>query len=148
MAATAWTFYDAAKQKIGNGDILLDAGIWRMGLYTSASDASVSTQSVLSELSGEIVAQGGYAALGRTLGGIAWTIAGSPSSVKFDATDLIFTANGAALSNIKYAVIRNSAGAASGHLLCWSKLSASQFSVTTGNTLTVQLAVAGIFTLT
>jgi hypothetical protein len=69
--------------------------------------------------------------------------------VKWDATDLVFTANGANLSNIKFAIIHVSAGSVtSGYPLCWSRLSTQQFSVTSGNTLTIQFAAAGIFTLT
>ena len=146
MAATAWQFYNAAKKKIGSGTIVLDSGIPKMELCTSASNASTATLSVESQITGEIVAQGGYAAVGRTLTGVAWTIAGA--SVKWDASDLVFTANAANLSNCKFAVIHFSAGATSGHLLCWSRLSTAQFSVTSGNTLTIQFAAAGIFTLT
>ena len=147
MAASAWSFYNIAKKKIGNGDILLDAGIWKVSLTGSASNASLATISKTSQLTDELAVAGGYVAGGRTLSTVAWTIAGG--SVKFDACDLIFTASGANLSDIKYAVIHNSVGAVtSGYLLCWSKLSTSQFSVTTGNTLTIQMAAAGIFTLT
>jgi hypothetical protein len=149
MAATAWTFYNDAKKKIGNATIQLDAGIWKMQLHNSASNASTATLSILSEVTNEIAVAGGYADGGRTLAGVAWTTGGDPSSVKWDATDLIFTASGANLSIVKFAVIHNSVGAVtSGHLLCWSRLSTSEFSVTTGNTLTVQFASAGIFTLT
>lgn len=149
MAATAWTFYNDAKKKIGNGTIALDAGIWKMQLHTSASNASTATLSIASEVNNELAVAGGYAAGGRTLSGVAWTTAGDPSSVKWDANDLVFTASGANLSNVKFAVIHNSVGAVtSGHLLCWSRLSSSEFSVTTGNTLTIQFAAAGIFTLT
>jgi len=149
MAATAWTFYNQAKKKIGDGTISLDAGIPKMSLHTSASNASTTTLTILSSCSAPIVAQGGYAAGGRTMQGVAWTIAGDPSSAKWDTTDLVFTASGANLSNVKFAVIHFSAGAAtSGDLLCWSRLSASQFSVTSGNTLTIQFDAAGIFTLT
>jgi hypothetical protein len=149
MAATAWTFYNEAKKKIGNNTIPLDAGIFKMQLHTSASDASTATLSIASEPTNEIAVAGGYAAGGKTLAGVAWTIAGDPSSVKFDATDLVFTASGANLSIVKFAVIHNSVGSVtSGHLLCWSRLSTNQFSVTSGNTLTIQFATAGIFTLT
>jgi len=149
MAATAWIFYNEAKKKIGNNVIPLDAGIFKMQLHTSASNASTATLSIASEVTGEIAVAGGYAAGGRTLAGVAWTIAGDPSSVKWDATDLIFTASGANLSIVKFAVIHNSiTTVTSGHLLCWSRLSTSQFSVTSGNTLTIQFATAGIFTLT
>ena len=147
MAATAWTFYTEAKKKIGNNTIQLDAGIWKMELFTSASNASTTSLSIGSQVTNEIAAQGGYVAGGRTIAGIVWTISGD--AVKWDATDLVFTASGANLSIIKYAVIRNSVGAAtSGHLLVWSRLSSSEFSVTSGNTLTIQFATAGIFTLT
>jgi len=146
MAATAWTFYNDAKLKLGDNTIQLDAGIWKMQLHTSASDASDATMSIASEPTGEIAVQGGYAAGGKTIAGITWTLTGA--SAKWDATDLVFTASGANLSIIKYAVIHNSVGSVtSGHLLCWSRLSTSQFSVTSGNTLTVQFATAGIFTL-
>ena len=149
MAATAWIFYNEAKKKIGNNTIPLDAGIFKMQLHTSASNASTATLSIASSINNEIATAGGYAAGGRTLAGVAWTIAGDPSSVKWDATDLIFTASGENLSIVKFAVIHNSVGTTtSGHLLCWSRLSTAQFSVTSGNTLTIQFATAGIFTLT
>jgi len=150
MAATAWTFYNEAKKKLGQvtGGIRLDSGTFRMSLFMSASDASTATQSLLSELSSEIAAQGGYAAGGRSIQGVAWTIAGDPSSVMWDATDLVFTANAANLSNVKFAVVHYSTSAGGGPLLCWSRLSTSEFSVTSGNTLTIQFATAGIFTLT
>ena len=151
MAATAWTFYNRAKKKLAQttGGIRLDSGIFKMSLHTSASDASGATQSIFSEITGQIAVAGGYAAGGRTIAGVAWTVAGDPGSAKWDATDLVFTASGANLSNIKFAVIHWSVGSTtSGPLLCWSRLSTTQFSVTSGNTLTVQFAAAGIFTLT
>jgi hypothetical protein len=149
MAATAWTFYNQAKKKIGDNTIDLSAGIPKMVLAQSASNASTTTLTILSSVTNPIAAQGGYALGGRTLAGVAWTIAGDPASAKWDATDLVFTASGANLSNVKFAVIHFSAGStASGNLLCWSRLSANQFSVTSGNTLTIQFAAAGIFTLT
>jgi len=151
MAATAWIFYNEAKKKLGQntGGVRLDAGIFKMQLHTSASNASTATLSTAGSVTGEIAVAGGYIAGGRTLAGVAWTVAGDPSSVKWDATDLVFTASGANLSIVKFAVIHNSVGAVtSGALLCWSRLSANQFSVTSGNTLTVQFATAGIFTLT
>jgi hypothetical protein len=148
MAATAWTFYNSAKKKLGltTGGIRLDSGVFKLSLHTSASNASDATHSILGSVTGHIVAQGGYTSGGRNLAGVTWTIAGG--SVKWDTNDLVFTANGAALSNVKFAVIHYSAAAASGPVLCWSRLSSNQFSVSTGNTLTIQMAAAGVFTLT
>ena len=149
MAATPWTFYNRAKKKIGNGTIVLGTGVWKMELFQSVSNASTRTLSIASQVTDEIAVQGGYVAGGKSLAGIAWTIQGDPASCKFDATDLVFTASGANLSAIKFAVIRTSVGSVtSGHLLCWSRLSNSRFSVTNGNTLTIQFATTGIFTLT
>jgi hypothetical protein len=156
MAATAWGFFNKAKKLLAqetNG-IRLDSATqkFKMSLHTSAvfsTSASARAYSLFSALGNEIVAQGGYSAGGRTLAGVAWTLQGDPGSVKWDATDLVFTANGANLSNIKFAIIHVSAGSVtSGYPLCWSRLSTSQFSVTSGNTLTIQFAAAGIFTLT
>jgi hypothetical protein len=149
MAATAWTFYNSAKKKLGQntGGIRLDAGIFKLSLHQSTSNASNVAHSILSSVNNEIAAQGGYVAGGRTLAGVQWTIAGG--SVKWDTNDLVFTASGANLSNVKFAVVHYSVGAAtSGPVLCWSRLSTAQFSVTTGNTLTIQMANAGVFTLT
>lgn len=153
MAATAWAFFNDAKKKIGDGTIDLDAGIPKLSLHTSAAElntsASARVLSTLGSVGGELAVAGGYAAGGRTLAGVVWTLQGDPGSVKWDATDLVFTASGANLSNIKFAVIHfSNAAVTSGHLLCWSRLSTSQFSVTSGNTLTIQFAAAGIFTLT
>jgi hypothetical protein len=156
MAATAWAFFNKAKKQLSqnsNGIRLDGTGKFKLSLHTSASDlntsASARVLSTMTGIGGEITAQGGYAAGGRTLAGIAWTLIGDPGSVKWDATDLVFTANGANLSNIKFAVIHlSNTSVTSGYPICWSKLSTSQFSVTSGNTLTIQFAAAGIFTLT
>jgi hypothetical protein len=154
MAATAWAFFNAAKKQLSlaSGGFNLDTGVYRISLHTSAANLNTSASArvlgTLASVGGEIVAQGGYAAGGRSLSNIAWTTAGDPASIKWDADDKIFTASGANLSLIKFAVIRYSTAAASGQPICWSRLSTAQFSVTTGNTLTIQFAAAGIFTLT
>jgi hypothetical protein len=62
----------------------------------------------------------------------------------YSTVGLTFTASGASLTNVKYAVIYNSAG----KLLCFCQLSSSQFTVTSPNTLTILPAATGVFTLT
>ena len=155
MAATAWAFFNNAKKKLGlnTAGIRLDAGIPKISLHSSLArlntSASARVLSTLGSVSGELAAAGGYAAGGRTIPSVVWTGRGDPASAMWDASDLVFTANGAVLSDIKFAVIHFSAGAVtSGALLCWSKLSGVPFDVTNGNTLTIQFAGAGIFTLT
>lgn len=152
MAASAWQLYNEAKKYIGNGTITLGAGVFKMVLATSASNASTFTLSAYSELTNEISATGGYVTGGKDLVPATgqWTVGASAKQYKFtySTVGLTFTASGASLTNVKYAVIRNSTGAGAGRLLCWCQLSSSQFTVTSPNTLTILPAATGVFTLT
>jgi hypothetical protein len=89
---------------------------------------------------------GAYVAGGKYLVPSAgtWTLAGSTITFDYTSLGITFTASGSVISAVQYAVIYNSAG----KLLCWSKLSASAFSVADPNTLTVLPAATGVFTLT
>ena len=152
MAATAWQLYNKAKQYIGNGTITLGAGVFKMLLANSASNASTFTLTAYSQITGEISATGGYATGGKNLvpATAYWTVGASAKQFKFtmSTVGLAFTASGASLTNIRYAILRNSTGALAGRLLCFCQLSSSQFTVTSPNTLTVLPAATGIFTLT
>jgi len=152
MAATAWQLYNSAKKYIGNGTITLGAGVFKMVLAQTASNASTFTLSTYASVTNEVAAAGGYVTGGRNLvpATAQWVTGASAKQQKFtmSAVGLAFTASGANLTNIKYAVIRNSTGAAAGNLLCFCQLSSSQFTVSSPNTLTVLPAATGIFTLT
>ena len=152
MAASAWQLYNEAKKYIGNGTITLGAGVFKMVLARSASNASTFTLSAYSELTNEISATGGYTTGGKNLvpATAQWTVGASAKQYKFtySTIGLTFTASGASLTNVKFAVIRNSTGAGAGRLLCWCQLSSSQFTVTSPNTLTILPAATGVFTLT
>ena len=151
MAASAWQLYNKAKQSIGNGTITLGAGVFKMVLATSASNASTFTLSTYASVTNEISATGGYVTGGKNLvpATALWTVGASAKQYKFtmSTVGLAFTASGASLTNIKYAILRNSTGATAGKLLCFCQLSSSQFTVTSPNTLTVLPAATGIFTL-
>ena len=152
MAASAWQLYNSAKKYIGNGTITLGAGVFKMVLATSASNTSTFTLSTYASVTNEIAATGGYTTGGKNLvpATAYWTVGASAKQMKFtmSTVGLAFTASGASLTNIKYAIIRNSTGATAGKLLCFCQLSSSQFTVTSPNTLTVLPAATGIFTLT
>ena len=152
MAASAWQLYNSAKKYIGNGTITLGAGVFKMLLATSASNASTFTLSTYASVTNEIAATGGYTTGGKNLvpATAQWTVGTSAKQMKFtmSTVGLAFTASGASLTNIKYAIIRNSTGATAGKLLCFCQLSSSQFTVTSPNTLTILPAATGIFTLT
>ena len=152
MAATAWQLYNSAKKYIGNGDITLGAGVFKMVLAETSSNASTFTLSTYASVTNEIAATGGYTTGGKNLvpATAQWTVGASTTQMKFtmSAVGLPFTASGASLTNIRYAILRNSTGATAGKLLCFCQLSSAQFTVTSPNTLTVLPAATGIFTLT
>ena len=152
MAATAWQLYNSAKKYIGNGTITLGAGVFKMVLAQTASNASTFTLSTYASVTNEVAAAGGYVTGGRNLvpATAQWTVGASAKQQKFSmsAVGLAFTASGASLVNIRYAILRNSTGAAAGKLLCFCQLSSSQFTVTSPNSLTFLPAATGIFTLT
>lgn len=141
MAASAFQLYNEAKKYIGNGTIVLGTAAFKMKLTTSASNASTFTLSTFASVNNEISARGGYVANGKDLANMAWTVGASAKSYKFDADDVVYTASGSSLINVKFAVI----GLSGGKALCWSKLSTAQFTVTSPNTLTVQFNSLGIF---
>ena len=152
MAASAWQLYNSAKKYIGNGTITLGAGVFKMVLATSASNTSTFTLSTYASVTNEISATGGYTTGGKNLVPATgqWTVGASAKQMKFtmSTVGLAFTASGASLTDIKYAILRNSTGAGAGKLLCFCQLSSSQFTVTSPNTLTILPAATGIFTLT
>ena len=152
MAATAWQLYNSAKKYIGNGTIKLGVDNFKMLLSRTSSNASTFTLSTYASVTAEISATGGYVAGGKALvpATAQWVTGASAKQLKFtmSAVGVAFTASGASLTNIRYAILRNSTGAAAGKLLCFCQLSSSQFTVTNPNTLTVLPAATGIFTLT
>ncbi len=79
---------------------------------------------------------------------MTWAAGVSAGVQKFDCTDPVFTASASDITNVRYAVIRKSVSATGGHPLCFAALSTAAFTVSTGNTLTIQMATTGVFTLT
>lgn len=156
MPAGTWKIYTRAKRLIGSGSITLGAGVFRMSLHRTSASANIlrisnGGISTFSSVGSEISATGGYVAGGRTIGPATgrWTVGASTKQMRFTYTTagLIFTASGAGLNNIKYALIRNSTGVGTGRALCYCTLSSAAFTITTGNTLTITPNASGVFTL-
>ncbi len=148
MAAGAWTVYNEAKKYIGNATLNLSSSVFRVTLHTSASNANTATLSIYNELTNEVSEANGYSSSGKALSNEAWTVGTSAGQYKFDADDFFWSANGGSISNIRFAVIWLSAASSAGRkLLCRSALSTSQFSISTGNRMTLQLNSDGILTL-
>lgn len=145
--ANPWKLYNTAKNKIGNSTIDLDAGVFYMALFQSASNASTATLSTYNSVTSEVTGTNGYTTGGKALGAVTWGVGQNASAYKFDASDEFWSANGGTISNISLAVIYQSIGT-SKHLLAWSRLTTAQLSLADTNRLTIQLdATLGIFEL-
>jgi hypothetical protein len=148
MAAQAWGIYNLSKKKIGNTSINLAATTYRITLHTSASNAATFTLGVYNSVTGEVTEANGYSSSGKALTSEVWTVGASAKQYKFDCDDPIWTATGGTIPNIKLAVIYLSAAAtANRHLLCRASLTSAQFTLSSGNTLTLQMNSAGVFTV-
>jgi hypothetical protein len=148
MAAGAWAVYNEAKKKIGNSTLSLAATAFRLTLHTSASNANTATLSIYNELDNQVAEGNGYSSSGKALTGEVWTVGASAGQYKFDADDVVFTATGGTIPNIKFASIWISAAASANRfLLCRSQLTSSQFTLASGNTLTSAMNSSGILTL-
>lgn len=154
MAAGTWKIFSKAKRYLGSGTITLGAGVFKMSLHRVSASANLAALAIstFASVTGEISARGGYAAGGRNIPPATgkWTTGASAKQMKFAYTTagLVYTANGSALNNIKYAAIRNSTGAGAGKVLCFCTLSTAAFNVASPNTLTIAPATTGVFTLT
>jgi hypothetical protein len=149
MAAQAWSVYGTAKLKLGAGTISFP-GAYRIGLVKSSSNfATFSTLSTWSVVTNEVTSGNGYSTSGKTLANESWNTGASSLQMKFDADDVVWTATGGNITSIKAAVIwASNATPANEHLLCAASLTSSEFTLSSGNTLTIQMNASGILTLT
>jgi hypothetical protein len=109
-------------------------------LHKSTSNASTFTISTYASISNKCDAAG-YTNQ-KTPGNIVASIVNT-SQFKFSHDAIIFTASGADLTSVQFAIWYLSGGRALG----WVKLSTGVFTVTSGNTLTITPNASGIFTL-
>ena len=146
MAATAWSFYNSFREYIGNGQFDLDGtgtGFY-MALHTSAASANVNTKTLSTQasLANEVANGNGYTTGGASVTARTWASVAT-DKYRFDSTACVWTATGGDISNVKYAVIYQ----AGGKLVCFSKLTTSQFTLAQNNTLTLTPSASGIFEL-
>jgi len=146
MAATAWSFYNSFREKLGEGDFDLSGtsvGFY-LALHTSAASALVNTKTLSTQasLANEVANGNGYATGGASVTSRTWASVAT-DKYRFDSTAVVWTATGGTIANIKYAV----AYQAGGKLVCFSKLTTSQFTLAEDNTLSVTPSASGIFEL-
>lgn len=149
MAASAWEMFRVARKHIGNNTISLSATSgYRMALFKAAASTNLSGDTTtFGSIGNEVTYTGNIAAGGVAVGGTQWVQGASVRQYKFSCSNAIFTASGASITSIRFAVIHFSIAAGSGYPLCYAALSTGQFSVSSNNTLTVQANASGIFTL-
>lgn len=151
MAASAWVFYNIAKQYLLDGTYDIDDDDWKMALFASASDIETVTFSIFNEISDEVATGNGYTTGGKSLPTDEWVVGASATQMRFDATATIWTASGGTIPLIRYALLyNNTIGSSQGDtgLLCYAALTTAEFTLTDTNTLTVTPANPdGIFTL-
>ncbi|MDP6769862.1 MAG: hypothetical protein QF704_04100 [Anaerolineales bacterium] len=146
MAATAWSFYNSFREYLGNGQFDLDGtgtGFY-MALHTSAASANVNTKTLSTQasLANEVASGNGYTTGGASVTARTWASVAT-DKYRFDSTACVWTATGGDIDNVKYAVIYQ----AGGKLVCFSKLTTSQFTLAQNNTLTLTPSASGIFEL-
>ena len=130
---------------MGAGAIVLPGAV-RCALVTSASNFATNTLSLFGSVTGQVTSGFGYSTSGKTLAAETWTAGVSAGQIRFDAGDPIWTATGGTIPNIKGAVIFMSGVAAgSCHVLCYASLTSTQFTLASGNTLTLQFNSLGVF---
>ena len=146
MAAGNWTLYNRARRKLVNGTIDLDTSVLRCRIFKgqAAASVSLSTLSLLSQIgtSNRVTNMSDY-----TLSAVALTAIAASATHKFTANNLVITASGGNASSAQYAVVYTSLSAGGGHLLMWDKLSTAAFTVTSGNTLTINTPANGFFVI-
>lgn len=153
MAAGSWRIFDKFKRYMADGTLDLDAAghILRCTLHTSAanlSDGANSALSVFNSVTGEVAEANGYSSSGKTMSATTWIDGASGGELRYDSTAVFWSAAGGPISAIKFAVLWFSAAASANRkLLAMTTLSASQFSLTATNRLTITPSANGIFEL-
>jgi hypothetical protein len=146
MAATSWTFYNSFREYLGKGsfDLANVAVNFNLSLHTHLASVNVNNVALSTQASilNEVANGNGYTTGGKALANRTWASVAT-NKFRFDSDSVIFTATGGDLTDIKYAVIYQSGG----KLVCFSKLTASQFTLTDTTTLTIEPNTGGIFEL-
>lgn len=135
---------------VGNNVINLASHTYKAILLTSAFAPNAETQSTYANVSAAEVANGnGYTTGGQTVA-VTWTR--STGTVTWDIADPAWTASGGSITARYLAIYDDTPTSPADPLVCYVLLDnangGTDVTVTAGNTLTVQIATAGLFSLT
>lgn len=138
-AAGAWVFTNAGRTDLLNGTFDLDTDTFKMALFLSTSDIGAAS-TTYAGVTNEHANANGY-----TTGGAAITLSlAGTTTVTVDSTDAVWNASGGSIV-ARFAVIYE----VGGRVLCYCLLDSApaDVTVTTGNSLTVQIHASGVFSL-
>ena len=140
MAANAWVLYSAAKLKVHNSTIDLDADTLKCALFLSTYTPAVTHTTYSSILANEHTNGNGYTTGGVTVAG---TVSEASGTITFDVADPQWTANGGSIV-CRYAVLYDST---TGDLLSYCLLdnTPANITVTDTNVLTIQMNANGVY---
>lgn len=139
MAAGTWLFTNTARTEITKGTFL-DADVYKIALFLSTSNIGAAS-TTYAALTNEHANANGY-----TTGGNAVTMSRTgTTTVTVDTTDpAVWTASGGSIT-ARFAVLYEVAGNVVAYALLDS--TPADVTATAGNTLTVSINAAGVFTL-
>lgn len=151
MAAGKWKVYDLAKKYLADGTFDLDlATNWKMALFLSTSNCNTLSTgtAVYGDFTNEHANANGYTTGGVAISTPVWTNAAG--TMTWSIGNGIWTASGGSIV-ARFAMIYQNATVNSivKPVLCVCLLDTTpaDVTVTTGNTLTVQINASGVFTL-
>lgn len=148
MAADAWDFYNEFTEYVADGTMDLDADTFNLGLYLSTSNAATLSTSGRAALTNQHASANGYTQPGSALASVTWNRSGGTTT--FDSADEVFTASGGSII-ARFAVIDDDTVTTpvADPLCCYTLMDNTPADVTAtdGNTLTIQMNLSGIFTL-
>lgn len=151
MASGKWKVFDFAKLYLGDGTLdLNDTTNWKLALFQSTSNCntlSVGT-GIYADLTNEVANGNGYLTGGIAVTGITYNQTAGVAT--FDCDNVVLTAVGGPVS-ARFAVLYKNATVNSivkpCYCVCLLDTAPADVTVTDGNTLTIQINLSGITTL-
>ena len=151
MAAGKFKVYDFAKLYLGDGTLdLNDTTNWKLALFQSTSNCNtlgVGT-GIYTDLTNEVANANGYLTGGVAVTGITYNQTAGVAT--FDCDNAAWTASGGSIT-ARFAVLYKNATVNSIvkplYCVCLLDVTPADVTVTDGNTLTIQINVSGITTL-
>ena len=141
MSAGNFTFYNAFKLSLAKAEVDLDTNTFKAVLLTSSYTPNVASQSILSDISGNIISDSDYVA--QTLGSV--TVTESGGTVTFDSADINFGSS--VTITAKYLALYDDISG-NDKLVVYVDLDTGGGSVSsTSSTFQVTINASGIFTL-